>query len=82
MSVVVVSDASPLINLARVAQLELLRVGRGRDGSKEVLHAAWIATQNPADVLAVRVLTTELGEGEAAAIVLAQEQRASLLLID
>jgi len=57
-SVVVVSDASPLINLARVAQLELL------------------------DVLAVRVLTTELGEGEAAAIVLAQEQRASLLLID
>jgi len=55
---VVVSDASPLINLARVAQLELL------------------------DVLAVRVLTTELGEGEAAAIVLAQEQRASLLLID
>ena len=58
MSVVVVSDASPLINLARVAQLELL------------------------DVLAVRVLTTELGEGEAAAIVLAQEQRASLLLID
>lgn len=100
MSVVVVSDASPLINLARAAQFELLRVfyeqvvipqavydevvvrGKGRDGSKEVQHAAWIVTQDPADVLAVRVLTTELGEGEAAAIVLAQEQHASLLLID
>lgn len=97
---VVVSDASPLINLARVEQFELLNAfygrivisqtvydevvvrGQGRDGSEEVRNAPWIEICTPADELAVRALAAELGEGEASAIILAQEFQASLLLID
>jgi len=97
---VVVSNASPLINLARVGQFRLLAVlygqivipqavyhevvvrGHGRDGSREVAEASWIERRSPADELAVRALTTELGQGEAEAIVLAQELGASLLLLD
>lgn len=97
---VVVSDASPLINLARAGQFNLLSVfygrivipqavydevvthGAGRDGSREVQSASWIELQTPQDELAVRTLATELGRGEATAIVLSQELGASLLLID
>ena len=97
---VVVSDASVLINLARVEQFGLLadfygRViipqavydevvvrGQGRDGSAEVHDASWIDVQQPQGELAVRALAAELGKGEAAAIILAQEQKATLLLID
>lgn len=97
---VVVSNASPLINLARVGQFGLLAVlygqivipqavyhevvvrGRGRDGCREVSEASWIESRSPGDELAVRALTTELGQGEASAIVLAQELQASLLLLD
>ena len=97
---VIVSDASPLINLARVDQFELLTAfydqivlpravydevvarGQGRDGSQEVKDAAWIEVRVPQDELAMRVLGTELGKGEASAIILAQELEAELLLID
>ncbi|HBY99402.1 MAG TPA: hypothetical protein DEP84_36605 [Chloroflexi bacterium] len=44
--------------------------------------ASWIEVQSPQDELAVRALATELGAGEASAIILAQELGASLLLID
>ncbi len=54
----------------------------GRDGSREVQTADWIEVQIPQDELAVRALTTELGRGEASAIILAQECHAHLLLID
>lgn len=52
----------------------------GRHG--EVQDAAWIDVQTPQDELAVRALATELGTGEAAAIILAHELQAALLLID
>ena len=54
----------------------------GRDSSREVQAADWIEVQIPQDELAVRALTTELGRGEASAIILAQECHAHLLLID
>jgi predicted nucleic acid-binding protein len=96
----VVSDASPLINLARVGRFDLLTAfygrivipqavydevvvrGQRRDGSREVKDASWIEVRVPQDELAVRALAAELGGGEAAAIILAQELQAALLLID
>jgi len=96
----IVADASPLINLARADQFDLLPAffgkiviaqavyeevvegGWGRDGSREVKDAAWIEIREPKDDLAMRALATELGEGEAASIVLAQELQAALLLMD
>lgn len=96
----VVSDASPLINLARVGRFDLLAAfygrivipqavyeevvvrGEGREGSREVRGADWIEVRTPQNGLAVRALAAELGTGEAAAIVLAQELGASLLLVD
>ena len=96
----IVSDASPLINLARVDQFDLLSAfygqvvipqavydevvvrGRGRDGSREVERASWIEVLRLHDQLAVRTLATELGQGEASAIILAQELQATLLLMD
>lgn len=94
------SDASPLINLARVNHFDLLTVfygqiviaqavydevvirGEGRDGSREVKQATWIDVRVPEDKLAVRALEAELGNGEASAIILAQELDAALLIID
>jgi uncharacterized protein len=96
----VVSDASPLINLARIGRFELLHTfygellvpqavydevvvrGRGRDGAEEVRDADWIVVCGPDDDLAVRALAAELGAGEAAAIILAQEREAGLVLMD
>jgi predicted nucleic acid-binding protein len=61
---------------------EVVLRGEGREGSREVRGADWIKVQTPQDELAVRALAAELGTGEAAAIILAQELQASLLLID
>ena len=61
---------------------EVVVQGEGHDGSREVQTADWIEVQIPQDELAVRALTTELGRGEASAIILAQECHAHLLLID
>jgi predicted nucleic acid-binding protein len=61
---------------------EVVVRGQSRDGSREVKESSWIEVRVPQDELAVRALATELGRGEAAAIILAQELQAARLLID
>ncbi len=92
----VVSNASPLIALAGIEQLELLRRLFGRvvippavrdevrdDRTRTALQAAdWITTRPVRDTFAVQVLRESLGAGESEAIVLAQELSADWLLLD
>jgi len=99
----VVSDASVLICLGAVQQLQLLKefyeevyvpnavwrevtAATGpRAGVTETLHAhqqGWLKIQTPNNRHLVSSLQTSLGAGEAEAIALASELRASLLLID
>ncbi len=97
---IVVSDTTPLSELAKVNQLTLLREIYGRvviprQVYEEVLagtHPAvttvplqnWIEVvpvKKPQNVLNIQVVT-KLGLGECAALVLAEELGANLLLID
>ena len=97
---IVVSDASPLISLAAVHQLELLRELYGQvlipeavhreitaghtalPGAAEVRAAEWIRTVAVTSQILVEALALALDAGEAAAIVLALEHQADLLLMD
>lgn len=97
---IVVSNTSPIINLAAIGHLHLLKdlykeilvpdavyeeivaKGTGQPGAKEVEMSSWIhrkLLKNQALELALRV---ELDDGEAAAIALAVELKANVLLID
>jgi predicted nucleic acid-binding protein len=96
----VVSNASPLINLAAVGQLALLRqlyrrvivppavwnevvrLGKGRLGSRAVRAASWVQVKAVRDRALVQMLLAELDPGEAESIVLAREIQADLLLLD
>ncbi len=96
----VVSNSSPLINLARIDQLSLLPhlygeliipeavwhevvvEGQGYPGAEEIRQAQWITRQTVVNQALVQALRQELDAGEAEAIVLALERKASLLLID
>lgn len=95
---IVVSDASPLIALAAVGELQLLRVlygevlvpdgvfaeatGEGRPGADAVRRAEWIRRVRVLDQARVASLPPEIDRGEAEAIVLALEVQADALLID
>jgi uncharacterized protein len=97
---IVVSDASPLINLFAIGELEILRqlygkivipeavhneivlLGRGKPGSKELDDLNWIEKKLVKDKNFVIALTNELDKGEAESIALAVEYNADLLLID
>jgi predicted nucleic acid-binding protein len=95
--VIVVSDASPIIALSRIDHLHLLRSLFGEvivpervlqellvgPGGRQLLAAApWLEARSVEDVEHVRRLELTLDPGEAAAIALAKEIGARLLLID
>jgi len=99
--VIVVSDSSPLISLARIGRLELLQglfgevfipqavyaetvvVGREKGSAKQAVSAAvWIKTVIVRNSQAVVALLSELDQGEAETIVLAQELNAEWVLMD
>lgn len=100
---IIISNASPLIALARIDQFSLLRhlfqaivvpkavweevvfQGRGKPAAASVVQAEqenWLRQQPVQDTLAVKVLQANLGDGEAEAIVLAQELNATWILLD
>jgi predicted nucleic acid-binding protein len=92
----VVSNTGPLIALAQIGQFDLLRRLFGKiiippavraeiqdETSVTALTAAdWITVQPAQDTLAAQLLREELDAGESAAIVLAKELGADLVLID
>lgn len=90
----IVADASPLIALARIGQLDLLHQIYGdivipRAVEEEITRhphgfggprPAWIRVHDVQDVVRVGALRQELDPGEAEAIILAQEQGTRLLI--
>jgi predicted nucleic acid-binding protein len=90
---IVVSDTSPVLNLARIERLEILQslyqqvlIPPAVSEELSTLMAAsprpWLMIAVPADKERVRELCASLDLGEAEAIVLAVERSAELLLID
>jgi predicted nucleic acid-binding protein len=61
---------------------EVIDIGKDRPGARELRRANWLIKKATADSNALRVLKGQLGLGEAEAIVLAQELKADLLLLD
>lgn len=94
---IVVSDASPLISLTAIGQLEILRelyeevripqavereIAGPPDRPSIAIEAPWIAAAAVRDQILVRALGDTLDRGEAEAIALAVESKADLLLMD
>lgn len=90
---IVVSDTSPILNLAAVGRLQLLPILYGeviippavqrelvRNGIQ--LESLWTRVVTAEDQNAVAALRDELDPGEAEAIVVACELHADLLLVD
>ena len=61
---------------------ELLSGGTGSFGFDEITGEEWIKTRRIENRLAQSYLTTDLDEGEAEAIILAEELKAGLLVMD
>lgn len=61
---------------------EVVLTGHGRPGAQAVAQTNWITVQAVQNSALVSLLRTDLDEGEAEALVLAQEQRCSLILLD
>ena len=96
----IVSNTSPLMNLAIIGQLNLLRKifprvvvpeevqreltidGRGKPGADEIMRADWIETRSVRNTPLLRSLSKDLDIGESAAIALAVETKAKMILLD
>lgn len=96
----IVSDASPLISLSQIDELELLKslygrlvipqavwvevveLGAGEPGAKEVKQAPWISRECVENAELVKALRQELDAGEAEAIALALELGIDMVLMD
>ena len=61
---------------------EVVVVGAGRSGAKEINNAEWIEIQEAKNQLAVQAFRLTLGAGESEAIVLAQECAADFIILD
>ena len=61
---------------------EVVEAGGSRPGAQAVRAAAWIHRQAAGNRAWIRLLRTELDEGEAEAIVLASERNADVVLLD
>ncbi len=70
------------IFIPKAVYTEVAIRGEGRPGSKEVISAHWIKTQQVKDELAVNALRLQLGAGESEAIVLAAETNADFIILD
>jgi predicted nucleic acid-binding protein len=95
---IVVSDASPILSLALIGQLELLRdlygtimipeavrseiVSTDQGGAREVAQAGWIVTRPIDPDVVFKLLLREVDRGEAEAIGLGLQLNADVLLID
>jgi predicted nucleic acid-binding protein len=92
----VVSDTGPIIALAQIDRIDILRRLFGQalippavqaeirdETSMTALNNAdWIILEEVKDTLAVQLLREELDAGESEAIVLAKEHQAALLFLD
>jgi predicted nucleic acid-binding protein len=95
---IVVSDTSPILSLALIGRLDLLRDLYGtilipeavrseisavqRGGAREIAQADWILTRSINPDLVLKLLLREVDRGEAEAIELALQLNADVLLID
>jgi predicted nucleic acid-binding protein len=96
----VISNSSPIMNLAIIGQLhlvqelfgkiiipkevwsELITEGKGKPGTNEIEKVKWIKVEEVKNNSLVKTLTKDLDVGESAAIALAIEKKADLLLLD
>jgi uncharacterized protein len=95
---IVVSDTSPILSLALIGRLELLRdlyaivlipdavrseiSATGQSGAREVAQVDWIITRPTERDVVLKLLLREVDRGEAEAIALALQLKADILLID
>lgn len=61
---------------------EVVLTGRGRPGAQAVAQATWLQVQPVQNRTLIALLRSELDEGEAEAIALAQERRIPMVLLD
>ncbi len=96
----VISNSSPLMNLAVIQQLNLVRElfvkitvpeqvwreltvdGKGKAGADEIMRSDWIEIANVKNIELIKLLNKDLDIGESAAIALAVERKADLILLD
>jgi hypothetical protein len=95
---IVVSDTSPILSLALIERLDLLRdlygtilipeavrseiITANQSGAREVSQADWIVTHPIEPGVVLKLLLREVDRGEAEAIDLALQSNADVLLID
>jgi len=70
------------VHLAEAVYQEVVVRGAGKPGAAELGAADWIKRHEVANQMALNSLRARLGEGEAASIVLAEELRANVLVLD